>query len=153
MKSVFRLTLLFTLLLTPLAARAEDAGTAALKELRIGDHRIEVEVASTREERRLGLMFRQELAENRGMLLAYPQPKRIGLWMRNTPLPLSAAFLDEQGVILNIVQMAPERLDIYLSKGTAKYALEMNQGWFAKRNITPGNRVEGLQERSSPPSP
>lgn len=133
------------LLLSLFITTAIQAGDETpLKPLRIGQWSIEVEVADTPEKRRRGLMERRAMAENHGMLLAYPEPQRLKLWMRNTPLPLSAAFLDERGVILNIAKMAPERLDIYLSKGMAKYALEMNLGWFAERGIGPGERVEGL---------
>jgi len=138
-----RPTALTLLLLAITAVRADGEGPP-LVELRIGEQTVEAELAITAEARRHGLMERQRMAENRGMLLVYPRPQTLRLWMRNTPLPLSAAFIDEGGVILNIAQMAPERLDIYLSNGEAKYALEMNRGWFAERGIGPGARVEGL---------
>ena len=143
-----RLTAVLLLMISTVVGADDTA--LPLRELRIGGHGIEVEVARTEEARKRGLMGRRELAENRGMLLVYPAPERLALWMRNTLLPLSAAFLDENGVILNIARMAPERLDIHLSKEAAKYALEMNQGWFAERGIGPGDRVEGLRAPRSP---
>ena len=148
MAPMTRLTALLLLMISAVV-RADDA-VLPLAELRVAEHRIEVEVARTEAARKKGLMERRQLAENRGMLLVYPKAKRLALWMRNTPLPLSAAFLDENGVILNIARMAPERLDIHLSKEAAKYALEMNQGWFAERGIGPGERVEGLRAPRSP---
>ena len=132
------------LLLLSTTTLAADQTAPPLTELRIGEHLIRVEVADTPEARKRGLMGRREMAENRGMLLVYPRPGRLRLWMLNTPLPLSAAFIDERGVILNIASMEPLLLDIHQSKGAAKYALEMRRGWFAERGIGPGDRVEGL---------
>jgi uncharacterized membrane protein (UPF0127 family) len=91
-------------------------------------------------------MFRRQLGENSGMVFVYESEGRWAMWMKNTYVPLSVAFIDRNGRILNIEDMQPLTLDSHQSAGPAKYALEMNQGWFAKRGIQPGARVEGLEK-------
>ena len=115
-------------------------------ELTAGFHRIEAEVAANDQNRQVGLMNRKSMAQQRGMLFVFPQANTHCMWMRNTLLPLSVAFLDEDGAIINIEDMQPQTLDSHESKGPAKYALEMNLGWFAKRGIKPGDRVQGLEK-------
>jgi hypothetical protein len=108
--------------------------------LSIGEHVLQVELATTPEERTQGLMFREDLPPNGGMLFVFPTSLPRAFWMQNTPLPLSIAFLDEEGRILNIEQMEP--LDPgprYRSAGPARYALEVHQGWFAARGIEAGD--------------
>jgi uncharacterized membrane protein (UPF0127 family) len=113
-------------------------------DLNIGKHRLVAEVAATTDTRTTGLMHRFSLKPDHGMLFVFPAPQPLGFWMRNTYVPLSIAFLDADGRILNIEDMAPRTDDTHLSKGPALYALEMKKGWFADRNIRPGDRVEGL---------
>lgn len=114
-------------------------------ELRVGSHKIVVETAATEASRALGLMHRQEpLAENHGMLFVFAASGFHSMWMRNTYIPLSVAFLDESGAILNIADMAPLTTNSHTAAGFAKYALEMNQGWFAARGLRAGTKVEGL---------
>ncbi len=134
------------LLLTALAARAELPEIA----LTIGGHKITAEVASTDEQRSLGLMHRRMLPENRGMLFVFPDTRPLSMWMMNTYVPLSVAFIDNDGVIVNIADMKPLTTDSHSSTRPAKYALEVNQGWFAKRGIKPGARVEGLERAPAP---
>jgi uncharacterized membrane protein (UPF0127 family) len=134
------------LLLTALAARAELPEIA----LTIGGHKITAEVASTDEQRSLGLMHRRMLPENRGMLFVFPQIALHGMWMLNTYVPLSVAFLDAKGVIINIADMEPHTRTTHGATQPAKYALEANRGWFKKRGIEAGARVEGL-DRAPPP--
>jgi uncharacterized membrane protein (UPF0127 family) len=117
--------------------------------LGIGAHRITAEVAATDGERSQGLMHRRMLPENRGMLFVFPHSALHAMWMMNTYIPLSVAFLDERGVIINIADMEPHTRDTHGAVRPAKYALETNQGWFRKRGIKPGARVEGL-ERAPP---
>ena len=117
--------------------------------LSIGKHKITAEVASTDPQRSQGLMHRRMLPENRGMLFVFPQVAMHGMWMMNTYLPLSVAFLDADGIIINIADMTPHTRDTHSTLRPAKYALETNQGWFKKRGIKPGAKVEGL-ERAPP---
>ncbi len=113
--------------------------------LEIKDHRLTAEVAATEAHRTTGLMNRRMLPENRGMLFVFPRLAPQSFWMMNTYVPLSIAFLDENGAIINITDMKPLTTDTHVSTKPARYALEMNQGWFAKRGIKPGAKVEGLK--------
>jgi hypothetical protein len=113
--------------------------------LKIRGHEVRAELANTDETRRTGLMFRKSLAENGGMLFVYEAPGRHAMWMKNTLVPLSVAFIDRDGRIINIEDMQPLSEEAHASKGEAWYSLEMNRGWFAKRGIKPGDRVEGLK--------
>lgn len=112
--------------------------------LKLGEHRLRVEVASTPQDRQIGLMHRRSMPENHGMVFIFERPGLWGMWMKNTLIPLSAAFIAEDGRILNIEDMEPETEDSHNARGPAKYVLEVNQGWFQKRKIRPGQRVEGL---------
>lgn len=113
--------------------------------LKIRGHEIRAELADTDETRRTGLMHRRSLGENSGMLFVYETPGRHAMWMKNTLVPLSVAFLDREGRILNVEDMEPLTETAHASRGEAWYSLEMNRGWFAKRGIRPGDRVEGLK--------
>ena len=112
--------------------------------LSVGGHKITAEVASTDAQRSQGLMHRRMLPENRGMLFVFPEVAMHGMWMMNTYLPLSVAFLDTNGVIINIADMQPHTRNTHNTVKPAKYALETNQGWFKKRGIKPGAKLEGL---------
>lgn len=136
---IFAFILVF-LLSTP--GRAE----MPVRQLRISHHTFSVEVAHTEPARVQGLMFRQSLGENDGMLFVFSHPERYSMWMMNTDIPLSVAFLDEKGVILNIADMMPRTATAHSSAGAAKYALEMNLGWFAAKNVRPGQRIDGLEK-------
>jgi uncharacterized protein len=112
----------------------------------IEGHKIAVEVASTAPDRATGLMHRRMLPENRGMLFIFDEVARHGMWMMNTFIPLSVAFLDRDGKIINIEDMQPETRNSHTAARPARYALEMNLGWFARRGIKPGAKVEGLEK-------
>ena len=112
--------------------------------LRISGHDLTAEVAKTDSDRATGLMHRRMLPENRGMLFIFPSVSFHAMWMMNTHVPLSVAFLDPDGVIINIEDMQPHTQKTHAAARPAKYALEANQGWFRKRGIKPGDRVEGL---------
>jgi uncharacterized membrane protein (UPF0127 family) len=112
--------------------------------LQIGMHLIQAEVAATSASRAKGLMNRKELDKNQGMLFIFDYANIHAMWMRNTPLPLSVAFMDEHGVIINIAEMKPFTDTTHASSGPAKYALEMNAGWFSERGIKAGDQVLGL---------
>ena len=117
--------------------------------LAVNGHTLTVEVAVTDENRSRGLMHRRILPENRGMLFVFRETGNHAMWMMNTYVPLSVAFLDEHGTIINIEDMKPRSRDTHAAARPAKYALEANRGWFAKRGIKAGAKVEGL-ERAPP---
>jgi uncharacterized membrane protein (UPF0127 family) len=135
-------------LLIPLLLCAAVAARAQMPEivLAAGGHKLTVEVASTQAARMQGLMHRRILAEDRGMLFVFPEVARHAMWMMNTYIPLSVAFLDEDGVIINIEDMKPHTQDSHPASRPARYALEANRGWFAKRGIKPGMKIEGLEK-------
>lgn len=108
-----------------------------------GMHVIQAEVAIAPEERATGLMFRTEMATNAGMLFGFEQPALHCFWMSNTPLPLSIAFLADDGTVVNIADMKPRATESHCAARPVRYALEMNQGWFAKRGIKPGTKLQG----------
>ena len=127
------------------AAHAQS-GPQSLPTIRlsIGIRYINAELAQTEEQREIGLMFRQALGTNDGMIFVFDRPGQQCFWMKNTLIPLDAAFIDDDGVVINIEQMAPQTLDNHCSEKPARYVLEMNDGWFAKRGIRPGQKIKGL---------
>jgi len=132
-------------LLSCLQANGVPADPLLTYPLKINGHSIRAEVANSEEDRRMGLMFRKSLAENQGMLFIYEKEGRYAMWMKNTNVALSVAFIDRNGAILNIEDMEPQTEDSHGSKGVAKFSLEMNQGWFKKRGIKKGDHVAGLE--------
>lgn len=146
MKSITRL-----LAILVLACGSALAGQALPElALEINGHRLTAEVAATEPQRATGLMHRRMLPENRGMLFVFPHAAPQSFWMMNTYIPLSIAFIDEHGAIVNIADMKPLTADSRHSTRPARYALEMNRGWFAKRGIKAGARVDGLKR--APPA-
>ena len=117
-----------------------------IRQLGISGHTLRVEVAYTESTRSKGLMSRQSMDDNEGMLFIFPEAGRHSMWMMNTDIPLSVAFLDGKGVILNIEDMTPRTATAHGSAGAAKYAIETNLGWFSTRNIKAGERVMGLDK-------
>ncbi|MFW6275192.1 MAG: DUF192 domain-containing protein [bacterium] len=109
--------------------------------LNINKSQIEVEIV-TGKDLKTGLMFRKELGENKGMLFVFDSPRRTSMWMKNTFIPLSVAFIDKNGKILNIEHMKPLTRNSHWSSGIAAYALEVNQGWFEKNNIEVGDNIK-----------
>ena len=110
----------------------------------IGSIPVPVEVAETEESRAQGLMNRDSLAHDAGMLFIFDNMYERGFWMKNTRIPLSIAFIDDQGQILNIEEMNPYDQSTVRSRGSAQCALEMNQGWFRRKGILPGDTIEGI---------
>ena len=106
-------------------------------------HLINAQVASTHTSRMVGLMHRQDMPANEGMLFVFEQPATQCFWMKNTLLPLTAAFLADDGTIVNLVDMQPQSLDSHCSAKPVRYVLEMHQGWFAKRGLKAGARLSG----------
>lgn len=113
--------------------------------LSIKKHAIRAEIANSEQDRLHGLMFREKLAENAGMIFLYPHPEVTAMWMKNTRIPLSVAFIGTDGRILNIADMEPYSEQAHPSAGVAAYALEMNRGWFSNLGIRAGDIVEGLK--------
>lgn len=119
--------------------------------LNAGMHLIHAEVANTHETRARGLMHRESLEPaNRGMLFVFPDLSPQCMWMKNTLVPLSVAFIDEYGVIVNIADMQPQTEESHCASRPVRYALEMKQGWFAGKNIKPGAKISGLEKAPAP---
>jgi len=118
--------------------------------LSAGFHRIEAEVAANDQNRQVGLMNRTAMPPQRGMLFVFPKENTHCMWMRNTLIPLSVAFIDADGVIINIENMQPQTEDNHCAKVPARYALEMNLGWFAQRGIKPGVKLKGIEQAPRP---
>lgn len=124
-------------------ARAQQPQSLATTTLSVGMHNIVAQVAATPAQRQTGLMFRREMPAHEGMLFVFDYPEQQCFWMRNTPLPLSIAFLADDGTVVNIADMKPQTDDSHCSTRPVRFALEMNQGWFAKRGVKPGTRIAG----------
>jgi uncharacterized membrane protein (UPF0127 family) len=127
------------------ATPAQDGPQLALPrvELTAGMHRIDAQVAQSPQERQIGLMHRKEMPPHEGMLFIFEQPATQCFWMKNTLLPLTAAFVADDGTIVNLADMKPQALDSHCSTQPVRYVLEMNQGWFAKRSIKAGAKLQG----------
>jgi len=143
MKKILFLVSLFA----ALTCRADGLPVTALSA---GFHRVEAEVAHTFDTRAKGLMHRKSMAANHGMLFIFPDVARHCMWMRNTLLPLSVAFLDEQGRIINVEEMQPRTEDNHCATRPARYALEMNAGWFQAKGLLAGAAINGLEKLPPP---
>jgi len=129
------------LICDPAEAQGPEAAPK-FKKILVGKTPLRVEVVDTLEKQERGLMFRQSLPENEGMLFVYREPQELAFWMRNTFIPLDIVFVGADGIILNIHQARPlDESVLYRSAGTAKYVIETNQGWFSRHGIRPGDRV------------
>lgn len=122
-------------------------------QIQIGEEKIVVEIADTKESKAQGLMNRTELPEGHGMLFVFDSPEPLSFWMKNTLIPLSIGFFDEKGHLLNVEEMVPANpetpdkdLMTYQSKAFAKYALEMPAQWFDNHNIAPNAQIIGLNQ-------
>jgi len=133
-----RLALFFALAVTSAAAQPP------VVQLNAGMHLIRAEVAADDGTRMTGLMHRVSMPANAGMLFVFDELAMHCMWMKNTLIPLSVAFIDEAGAIINVEDMKPQTEDSHCAKRPARYALEMNRGWFASRGIKPGSRIGGI---------
>ena len=114
--------------------------------LALGSGTLEVEVASDQSQRAQGLMHRPSMGSHQGMLFVYPAPAYFCMWMKNTLIPLSVAFIDAQGRVINIAEMKPQTQTNHCTERNATYALEVNQGWFAKHGVQSGTQIIGLEK-------
>ena len=112
-------------------------------QLQAGMHQMQVQVAATPDQRAIGLMHRAEMPQAEGMLFAFEQATQQCFWMKNTLLPLTAAFIADDGTIVNLADMKPQTTDAHCSDQPVRWVLEMNQGWFAKRGIKAGFKLQG----------
>ena len=119
-----------------------QSGLARVK-LSAGMHLIDAQVAQTPEQREIGLMYRASMPVTEGMLFVFEAPATQCFWMKNTLLPLTAAFIADDGTIVNLENMKPQTLDSHCSTKPVRFVLEMNQGWFAKKGVKPGSKISG----------
>jgi uncharacterized membrane protein (UPF0127 family) len=144
MKPAFVLSAALALACMSLSSAAQEPQTHLPRvKLSAGMHQIDAQVAQTPEQRTIGLMFRKEMPQHEGMLFVFEQPSRQCFWMKNTLLPLSAAFIDDKGTVVNVEEMKPQTLESHCSAKPVRYVLEMNQGWFARKGIKPGAKLDG----------
>lgn len=144
MKQLAIRTTLFFLSLagSVLAQEAPQLNLPRIK-LSAGMRLIDVQLAMTPQQRATGLMYRREMPQHEGMLFVFEQPSPQCFWMKNTLLPLTAAFVADDGVITNLADMKPQSTESHCSVKPVRYVLEMNQGWFAKRGIKAGFKLGG----------
>ena len=137
---------LFTasILLTLLSSSA--SAEKPLIHLKVSGYTLSAEVAYKKESRIRGLTYRNFMKKNSGMLFVFPEASIHSMWMVNTYIPLSVAFLNKNGMILNIIDMSPHTRTKNSAASKAKYALEMNLGWFSSRNIKAGDKITGLEK-------
>ena len=142
MQNLWKYIFLFFFLLGffPQVTWAQE-GKKSLLPLTIKGKTIKVEVVRTEKEKEKGLMFRERMGKDEGMLFVYERQERLSFWMKNTRLPLSIAFIDKKGKIVDIQDMEPFSLRTHASSSPAKYALETNQGWFKRNGIHVGDSV------------
>ena len=138
-------TLLLTSSMMSGTAHAQDAPQMDLPRVKIsaGMHQITAQVAQSPEQRSTGLMHRKDMPQAEGMLFIFEQPTQQCFWMKNTLLPLTAAFVADDGTIVNLADMKPQTTDSHCSSKPVRYVLEMNQGWFAKKGLKAGFKLGG----------
>lgn len=134
-----------TTLLLPGWTAAQQAPQLNLQRIKLnaGMHVIDAQVALAPQERQIGLMLRKDMPQHEGMLFVFEQVSEQCFWMKNTLLPLTAAFVADDGTIVNMADMKPETTDSHCSAKPVRYVLEMNKGWFAKKGIKPGSKLAG----------
>ena len=143
-------TLALAFALVAATAIAQDQPQTNLPRVKLtaGMHQIDAQVASTVDQRMTGLMHRKEMPQQEGMLFVFEQPAQQCFWMKNTLLPLSIAFVDDDGTIVNIDEMKPQTLDSHCSAKPVRYVLEMNTGWFSRKGIKAGHKLAGAPFRN-----
>jgi len=139
------IALLSWLLVIGNPAQAQDLPQMDLPRIKIsaGMHLIDTQLATTEQQRATGLMFRKDMPQTEGMLFIFEQASQQCFWMKNTLLPLTAAFVANDGTIVNLADMKPQTTDSHCSSQPVRFVLEMNQGWFAKKGIRAGSKLGG----------
>lgn len=139
------IALLSWLLVIGNPAQAQDLPQMDLPRIKIsaGMHLIDTQLATTEQQRATGLMFRKDMPQTEGMLFIFEQASHQCFWMKNTLLPLTAAFVANDGTIVNLADMKPQTTDSHCSGQPVRFVLEMNQGWFAKKGIKAGSKIGG----------
>lgn len=132
----------FTAFVTAMAQESPQMNLPRVK-LSVGMHQIDAQVALQPEQRQIGLMFRKEMPASEGMLFVFEQAGKQCFWMKNTLIPLTAAFIADDGTIVNLADMKPLVTDSHCSEKPVRYVLEMNVGWFAKKRIKAGDKLKG----------
>lgn len=144
---IFRIAIALLLTLSSSVALSQTAGKPQMDlpraQLQAGMHLLQVQVASTGKQREVGLMWRKEMPIQEGMLFVFEQAAGQCFWMRNTLIPLTAAFIADDGTIVNLADMQPQSDTSHCSGQPVRFVLEMNQGWFAKRGIRAGQKIDG----------
>ncbi len=130
----------------PASSFAQVNKNLPMIDLTIKTSKLKAEVAADNNTRSIGLMNRFSLATDHGMIFVFAQSEPLAFWMKNTFIPLSIAYIDSKGVIVNIVDMKPQDESTHPSAGPAMFALEMKQGWFKERGIVAGDKVDGLDK-------
>lgn len=145
-------TLLAGLALWCTGAAAQGVPQTQLQRVTLsaGIHQIDTQLALTPQQQGIGLMFRKEMPQHEGMLFVFPSPSRQCFWMKNTVLPLTAAFVADDGTIVNLEDMKPQTTDSHCSAKPVRYVLEMNQGWFAKKGLKAGAKLSGRPFSAAP---
>ena len=142
-QKVFRLIGLIGLVAGTALAQEQPQLTLPRVPLQAGIYQIDAQVALTPDQRQIGLMYRPDMPQHEGMLFVFEQPSEQCFWMKNTLLPLTAAFVADDGTIVNLADMKPRTTDSHCSAKPVRFVLEMNQGWFAKKAIKAGYKLAG----------
>jgi uncharacterized membrane protein (UPF0127 family) len=151
MKNLHFLAFLIALVVSaPVLAQGQAQLNLPRTILSAGIHQIEAQVARTTEEHAVGLMFRKEMPPNEGMLFVFNAPSKQCFWMKNTSLGLTAAFVADDGTVVNLEDMQANTTESHCSTKPVRYVLEVNQGWFAKKGIKAGARLSGAPFKAAP---
>ena len=139
------ITLIVCIMALGKLAHAQNAPQMDLPRIKIsaGMHLIDTQLATTEQQRATGLMFRKDMPQTEGMLFIFSEPSQQCFWMKNTLLPLTAAFIADDGTIVNLADMKPQTTDSHCSIQPVRFVLEMNQGWFARKGIKAGAKLGG----------
>ncbi len=132
-------------MLVSIDASAQHGPQLNLQRVKLfaGMNIIDAQLALTPEQRQIGLMLRKDMPQHEGMLFVFEQPSQQCFWMKNTLLPLTAAFMSDDGTIINLADMKPQTTDSHCSAQPVRYVLEMNRGWFAKKGVKAGAKLGG----------
>ena len=134
----------------PAAAQPAPQTTLPRTTLSAGIHQLQVQVAQTQEQHATGLMYRTDMPQQEGMLFVFSAPSQQCFWMKNTLIPLTAAFVADDGTIVNLEDMQAQTTQSHCSAKPVRYVLEVNQGWFAKKGIKAGDKLRAALFQAAP---